>query len=388
MTEPVSSRVWPPRGRVADALVTAVTAVTVMVPPAVADPANISPLGWLVMAVASAAVFFRRDYPLVVTVVTLAASSVYLLSPDTDGPIVVTFAIGIYTLMATGRLAAGVLIGALAVVATFYGEYGSDAENLGDLGVLFFAGWLLSVMAIGGAVYNRRAYLLEAERRMAEADRNREQEVRRRTIEERLRIARELHDALGHTISLINVQASAALHRMEKDPEQAGAALGTIKESSQEALQELRTTLGVLRQVDEEAPTAPAPRLSRLADLVDRAGGGEFSVELHVVGEPPPALPQAVDLAGYRIVQEALTNVARHSGARTTTVRVRYSADEVVLEIADDGRGASPSAGVGSGILGMTERAGSVGGELHAGPRPGGGFEVRARLPLGETEAG
>ncbi|WP_420813920.1 DUF7134 domain-containing protein, partial [Phytoactinopolyspora endophytica] len=199
MTERVMSRVWPPRGRVADAALTVAIALVVMVPPPVSAGADkISPVGWLIMAVTSGAVYFRRDYPLTVTLITLAGTVSYLLLPDADGAIVLAFAVGVYTLMAQGRLAAGIMIGAVAVVATFYGEYSTDAENLGDVGVLFFAGWLITVMAVGGAVYNRREYLLEVERRMAESERNREEELRRRTIEERLRIARELHDVLGH----------------------------------------------------------------------------------------------------------------------------------------------------------------------------------------------
>ncbi|WP_240760035.1 sensor histidine kinase, partial [Phytoactinopolyspora endophytica] len=184
---------------------------------------------------------------------------------------------------------------------------------------------------------------------------------------------------------LINVQAGAALHRMEKDPARAGEALTTIKESSQEALQELRTTLGVLRQVDEEAPTAPAPGLSRVRELVSRSETSDLTVRAEIGSEPSVPLSPAVDLAAYRIVQEALTNVARHSGATSAMVRIRYSDDDVVLEIEDDGHGGAETMAQGSGILGMKERAASVGGELHAAPAPGGGFEVRARLPLRET---
>lgn len=344
---------------------------------------EVSVAGWLILAVACGAVYFRRAAPLAVTVTTLVCTASYLVMPDPDGPVVLTFAIAIYTLMETGRLAAGILIGAVAVVASFYGEYSTDQENLGDLGVVFFAGWLITVMAIGGAVHSRRAYLREVDERMRQSEANREEELRRRTTEERLRIARELHDVLGHTISLINVQASAALHRMPRDPDQAVEALTTIKESSQEALQELRTTLGVLRQVDETAPTAPAPSLSNVAELITRLRSAGLAVDTEIEGDPPAALPSAVDLAGYRIVQEALTNVTRHSEAGSVTIRIRYG-DDVRIEIADDGRGGDPGDRVGSGIIGMKERADAVGGRLSAGPRPdGGGFLVDAWLPLG-----
>lgn len=383
-------RGWPLTGRAADTVLTAVTAAAVIGTPMVFDgPGAISLAGYAVMAAASAAVFFRRDYPLTVTVVTFAASVAYLLMPDPDGPIVLTFAIGLYTLMADGKFVPAVLFGAVTVVLAFYGEFTSDTDNLGEVGVLFFAGWIITVLAIGGAVYNRRAYLAEAEQRARDAERNRDEELRRRTTEERLRIARELHDVLGHSISLINVQASAALHRLPANPEQAGNALSTIKETSHEALRELRHTLGVLRQVDEDAPTAPAPGLAQVGELVSRAETAELRIRAEIDTNPERAVPPAVDLVGYRIVQEALTNVARHAGATTATVRVRYRTEDVEIEIEDDGRGEpSGGAGTGSGIVGMRERAVALGGELSAGPGPAGGFRVHARLPVRGADDG
>ncbi|WP_166353966.1 sensor histidine kinase [Phytoactinopolyspora limicola] len=375
---PHQPRPW--SGRAGDTWLTLATALLVIGGTAVTGANDVSVVGWILMAAASAAVFFRRDYPIAVAVFTLVTSAIYLVMPDRDGPIIVAFAIALYTVMAAGRFAAGILIGATAVVAAFYGEYATDTENLGDLGVVFFASWLVSVMAIGGAIHSRRAYLREMEQA-------REEEVRRRTTEERLRIAHEVHDVLGHTISLINVQASAALHRLPKDPGQATEALSTIKASSHEALRELRSTLGGLRDVDGAAPMAPAPTLGRVGELVDRTSSADLSVALEVEGAPRELTP-AVDLAGYRIVQEALTNVTRHSGARAANVRIAYGDDTVRVEITDDGSGATPDAGdgdgwQGSGIIGMRERADSVGGELSAGPSPDGGFVVRARLPIG-----
>jgi signal transduction histidine kinase len=222
-----------------------------------------------------------------------------------------------------------------------------------------------------------RAYVGEKKRRADEAERTREEEFRRRATEERLRIARELHDVLAHKISLINVQAGAALHR--RDPEQAYAALGAIKDASKDTLRELRTTLGVLRQVDEEQPLGPAPSLERLGDLVDQTQEAGLPVKLTVSGERT-ALPSPVDLAAYRIVQEALTNAVRHAGSATATVLVRYDSERVVVEVCDDGCGIG--APEGNGIRGMRERAATLGGTLAAGPRPGGGFLVRASLPL------
>ncbi|MGW3568255.1 sensor histidine kinase [Streptomyces sp. NPDC000941] len=190
-----------------------------------------------------------------------------------------------------------------------------------------------------------------------------------------------MHDVVGHHISLISVQSAAALHRLEKHPEQAGAALAAIKSSSREALRELRATLGVLRQIDEEAPTAPPPGLARIGELVESARSAGFDVRAHTNGEPQP-LPTEVELAGYRIVQESLTNVTRHSRATAVTVHVSYAPREVRIEITDNGRGPARTV-PGSGISGMRERARALGGELITRPGRDGGFAVRARLPHG-----
>nr|WP_225953455.1 sensor histidine kinase [Kibdelosporangium phytohabitans] len=222
-------------------------------------------------------------------------------------------------------------------------------------------GWLVAVIALGAVSHGRRALVAEAEKRA--------------TSEERLRIARELHDVLAHNISLINVQASAALHRTGQETD----ALTAIKQASKDALRELRATLGVLRQVDEQAPTRP-PGLGQLSDLVERTRATGLAVT--VDGEPR-ALPAEVDLAAYRIIQEALTNVTRHASARAVTVRIQYDDKDMRVRIDDDGHGA-PGGGFdeGNGIRGMTERARSVGGELTV--RGGAtGTRVSARLPIG-----
>ncbi|MBQ1014032.1 sensor histidine kinase, partial [Micromonospora sp. M51] len=213
-----------------------------------------------------------------------------------------------------------------------------------------------------------------AEQRVAEA-------ARRRATEERLRIARELHDVLGHHLSLINVQASAALHR--PDPARSEQALTAIKQASKETLHELRATLGVLREEGAGA-AVPAPGLSRLDDLVRTAGRPELEIRTELAETRP--LPPEVDLAVYRIVQEALTNVARHAGATTAVVRVRPDHDDVLVEVEDDGT--SQPGTPGSGISGMRERARALGGSLTTGSQPDGGFRVCARLPARPSPAG
>jgi signal transduction histidine kinase len=225
------------------------------------------------------------------------------------------------------------------------------------------------------------------QRRLA-AERTRAEETRRRAGEERMRIARELHDVLAHNISLINVQAGVALHLMDEQPGQSRSALVAIKQASNDALGELRSVLDVLRQGDEAEPRSPASGLAQLDRLVAGAGATGLAVRTRVEGRPRP-LPAGTDLAAFRIVQEALTNVTRHAGPATATVLVGYGEEELTVQVGDDGRGpASNGAGQGNGIRGMRERAAALGGELTTGPRPGGGFRVLARLPLDDGDAG
>lgn len=240
-------------------------------------------------------------------------------------------------------------------------------SDVNGTAVFMLAGWIVAMVALGTMRYGRIAYA--------------EEESKRRATEERLRIARELHDVIGHNISLINVQAGAALHRLKKDPAQAEEALTAIKAGSREALRELRATLGVLRQVDEEAPRAPAPSLDRLGELEESAKLAGLAVRTDISGSRRP-LSAAVDLAAYRIVQESLTNVTRHAGASAVTVQLGYGERELSLVVEDDGRGAAADGeGSGSGISGMRERAATLGGDLVAGPGERGGFRVSARLP-------
>jgi signal transduction histidine kinase len=215
--------------------------------------------------------------------------------------------------------------------------------------------------------------------RAADLRRAEQDERQRRLSEQRLGLAQELHDVLAHNISLINVQASVALHLLDEQPDQARPALTTIKEASRDALQELRTALDVLRR-GGDAPRRPAPGLADLGALVEGLRTSGLDVRLEV-DDPATPLPGAVQLAAYRIVQEALTNVTRHAGARRVTVRVRPgdAGEGVAIEVTDYGRGGT--AEPGNGIAGMRERAAALGGTVEAGPGPGGGFRVAAHLP-------
>ncbi|MCW2886760.1 MAG: Integral rane sensor signal transduction histidine kinase [Streptosporangiaceae bacterium] len=259
--------------------------------------------------------------------------------------------------------------------------------------VVGLTAWALVVLTATEVVRFRSEKAAEVRRTLAE-------EHRRRASEERLRMARELHDVLAHNISMINVQAGVALHLMDQQPEPAGTAtartaLAAIKEASKEALTEMRSVIGVLRQAGDEAPRTPTAGLGRLEDLAGQARTAGLRVHLEIEGQRRP-LPAGVDLAAFRIAQESLTNVTRHArpgagaGAINVWIRIGYGEHDVSVRVDDDGRGTTllgDNPG-GSGIPGMRERAAALDGEFVAGPRPGGGFQVHARLPVDEGGAG
>ncbi|MEU7860265.1 histidine kinase [Nonomuraea sp. NPDC049141] len=326
---------------------------------------------------AGAAVLARQRYPVAALIVVLVAVALYYPFARLDGPMIVLSFVVLYTAAELGHLIAAIAAGAASLLAMGLGETGG-IRHVDDSMFLMIAGWVVAAVAGGGVTRNRRAYLREAERRVLDALHSKEEEARLRASEERLRIARELHDVLGHNISMINVQAAAALHGLKKRPEAAEAALRTIKETSKETLRELRTTLGVLRQVDEGAPTAPADSLARMEALV--AGSG-LDVRTELSGRLDE-VPTEVDLAATRIIREALTNVSRHSGADAARLTVTNESGHIVIRVEDDGPGATFTDGTGYGLQGMRERATALGGTLEAGPRPDGGFLVVADLPL------
>ncbi|MFE9480483.1 sensor histidine kinase [Streptomyces spororaveus] len=234
--------------------------------------------------------------------------------------------------------------------------------------------WVLAVLAVAELVRVRREQWgrERAERAAAE---------RRRVDEERLRIARELHDVLAHSISVINVQAGVGLALLDSDPEQARTALATIKAASKEALGEVRQVLDTLRSPGE-APRSPAPGLDRLPELVEQAAAAGLTVDVSAEGEAR-TLPPGVGLAAFRILQEALTNVMRHSGSRTARIRLTWQRHALELRVDDDGPATGGAqGGSGNGLVGMRERAAALGGTVETGPRPEGGFGVIAVLPL------
>jgi signal transduction histidine kinase len=239
-------------------------------------------------------------------------------------------------------------------------------------------GWFVAANVAGLVARQHRAYLRQVEQRAIEAERTREEMALRRAGEERLRIARDLHDSLTHNISVIKVQAGIAVHLARKHGDEPSAALLAIQEASGAAMRELRATLDILRTPAD----ADRVGLARVGELAERTRVAGVPVHLTVSGRPRD-LPVEVDQAGYRVVQEALTNVARHAGPATAAVHVEYASAQLTVSVTDDGQ-ASPTRPVtpGVGLSGMRERVTRLGGTLHAGPGDGGGFTVRAAFPL------
>jgi signal transduction histidine kinase len=318
----------------------------------------------------------RRFPGPVVAVVGLAASADLLLAGDTDGPPYIAFAFAIGSAIVRGaRLWAWISIGATWVATIVL-------SSVFDLGwqPWRIVGITIGILLLVGLAEGVRNRTERMERFRTMVATRRQSEVQA----ERVRIARELHDVLAHSLSQINVQASVGLHLMEKQPDQAAAALASIKETSKTALDEVRSVLGVLRAEDPNAPLVPEPDLARLAGLAASVTSQGIEVDLdNRLG----AIPQAVQLAIYRIVQESLTNVVRHAHAATARVLLDETADAYLVEVTDDGAGvvAHSERSGGRGLLGMHERAELLGGTLDAGPIAAGGFRVSATIPKKEA---
>jgi signal transduction histidine kinase len=348
-----------------------------------------TPIAYLLVVLIAAPLVTHRKWPLPSLAVCLAALLLYAPGRYYAYPGVVLFAMvfGI-TLHGTRRQSLIALISCAAAMAVaiglqpgVVGSYVTWVES--ELGIA--VAWI-----VAETLRNRRARWAELSARAERLEREREEQARRAVTEERLRIARELHDVVAHSMSVIAVQSAVGGHVMDTQPEEARQALAAIESTSRSALTEMRRLLGVLRQDGEPSGSlVPAPGLADLTPLVAQVGDAGLRVWLQVDGERGP-VPPGVDLSAYRIVQEALTNVIKHAAASSACVTVRYEPGSVTLEITDDGpagRGGSGAAppGAGHGIIGMRERVAVFGGEFTAGPRPGGGFRVFARLPFPEV---
>jgi signal transduction histidine kinase len=338
--------------------------------------------GFLLLALGPASLVFRRRYPAAVLWFVLATTLAYVLLDYPRGPIFFSLIVAFVTAVMSGHRVTAITSLVVGYVSFLWLPDLVGTESSPGWGAaLGLAAWLLVLLTVSEIARSRRERARELERTRAE-------EARRRASEERLRIARELHDVLAHNISLINVQAGVALHLVDERPEQARTALTAIKQASNEALGELRSVLDILRHDNETAPRSPTSGLARLDELVARTEAAGLQVKTQIEGTPRP-LPRGVDLAAFRIVQEALTNVTRHAGKARATVGIGYGRRDLTVQIDDDGNGAaSGTSSGGRGIAGMRERVTALDGEFEAGPRPGGGFRVRARLPLLDDASG
>lgn len=319
---------------------------------------------------------WRRRYPVAVLAVALGTTlgAAALGSGGWYLALIIAF---VNAEVARRRLAAiaSLVIGYLV---SFWPPWQIGAPGHASLALgLGLGAWLITLLAVAELIRMRG-------QRAAAAARSRADQLQRRASEERVRIARDLHDVLAHNISVINVQANTALHLMDRQPDRAREALTSIHEVSKQALAELRAVLGVLRADGDAAPRSPSPGLAHLGDLLSAVRTTGIDARLVVRGEPAQ-LSSDVDLAGYRIVQEALTNTSRHSTSQAAEVMISYQPDGVAIQVDDGGpaqrRPAADGLGAGNGITGMTERAEALGGTLSAGRRADGGFRVEAWLP-------
>jgi signal transduction histidine kinase len=349
----------------------------------------------LLALAATVPLVWRRVHPAAVMAVAGAAMTVhgYWLFPGTGpflGLLAALYAVAAYGSTRAARVSLAVAIGfqPVAVLRPEDPEFNSWGDVL--VGVVIFT----AVWVFGDSRRVRRMHLEMAEERAARAERERDERARSAVQEERTRIAREMHDIVAHSVSVMVVQAGAARRMVTRDPAAAVVAAGEVEETGRAALRDMRRVIGVLRADGDDpadearspAALGPQPGLGDVTELVDTYRDAGLDVRVRTDGEVRP-LPSGVELAAYRIIQEALTNTMKHSGPARAEVRVAYLADALTIVVADDGRGAGFDPDVGHGLPGMRERVTVYGGDLDAGPHPGGGFRVRARLPLERTAA-
>lgn len=328
------------------------------------------------------ALAWRQRMPLTVFALAFAAMALARTGPlDAKTSFVIALLVADYSVGAHTQGLRG-LIGVLEVAALLLLAILQDPGQVQEFGDLVF--FLLVVggpWLAGRAMRYRRAREHALERHAVDLEREREEQARAAVAEERSRIARELHDVVAHAISVMVLQARGGRRSLPTDPGETHEALAVIETTGSQALAEMRRLLGMLRRDDEEIALAPQPSLRYLDALVAQVRDAGLPVEVSVEGQPTE-LPPGVDLSAYRIVQEGLTNALKHAGPVTARVIIRYGKYLLELEIADTGLGAGASDGEGHGLVGMRERVSLYGGKIESGPQEGGGFAVRARLPL------
>ncbi|WP_405850368.1 sensor histidine kinase [Streptomyces niveus] len=361
-----------------DTALAALTCGVVLLAAVVAKNPGPGPLDVALIAAGTLALAVHRRAPVAVLVVTTLCMLAYVLHGQPGSWAAFPVLAAVHASARSGRRSLGIAASAVFLVVFFAVDPGAD--DIVERTALL-VGWFLSAGVTGLVDKNWQAYLRQTEERAREAERTCEEAALRRAGEERLRIARELHDSLTHSISIVKLQAGVAVHLARKRGDEVPAALLAIQEASGEAMRELRSTLEVLRT--DVVPEGTG--LDRLDELVERArtAGIAVAVSVRYSDKAPGPLPEAVDRTAYRIVQEALTNVARHADRAKTEIRLTHRARHLLVEVEDDGP-AAPGDPVaeGTGLTGMRERVAALGGRLHAAPRAGGGFTVRAELPL------
>jgi signal transduction histidine kinase len=336
-------------------------------------------------AVAGGALVLRRTSPLPVLATTLAASvAIVALDHDPSG---VSVAIALYTSAALcerrASLAALVATTAIAATGSAFTADTPGRETSATFGAIIAAMLTVGIWGLGAYAQTQRRYRRELQERAASAEREREQLARIAVHEERASIARELHDIVAHSVSVMLVGVRGARDVLRAAPDAADETLARVEKSGEQSLAELRRILELLREPEQTPESHPQPSLAELDDLVASYRAAGLPVRLEVIGERTP-LPGGVELSVYRILQEALTNALKHSDPTSVTVTLAYRDSGLELEVVDDGTTATPDAATtGQGLIGMRERVALLGGELQTGPREGGGFRVAARLPVG-----
>ncbi len=342
----------------------------------------------LLAGVAAGSLLVRRQVPYTVLLLSTVAAEAYLYRNQggnsllmLSAPLVALYTVAEQTDRRRSLLAGGAVVLSIGVFHTF----GVPSRLLGPENLALAALGALAVAA-GTAARHRRSYLAEVVRRVGEAEHNRELEAQRRVAEERLRIARDLHDSVGHQLALISVQAGVAAHVSTDPSAEVRDALRHIREGSRAALEDLRSSVGLLREPGESStPTEPTVGLDTLDDLLASFRRSGVRIRVRRNG-PLPGLPRATDQTAYRVIQESLTNACRHAHGAPVRLTFRADPDGLLIEVENDGPPVTAPADLpGHGIVGMRERVHAIGGSLRAGPRPGGGFRVTATLPGGRA---
>jgi signal transduction histidine kinase len=327
--------------------------------------------------------FFRRRYPFGAPIgVGVAVVLTTFVDPRLAPFAFVTFLAGCAAVFLMGLLRERSQAVAGLVLAVGVNALVAYRDPKGNLGAFIAASVVFCIIwTIAFALGSKFREADEAKERAARAEREREERAKSAVTEERARIARELHDVVGHSVSVMTVQASAVRRLLRPDQQREREALMIVEQTGREALAEMRRMVGVLRRPEEAPALAPQPSLEHLGGLVAQAREAGLPVELRIEGEPVQ-LPAGVDLTAYRLVQEGLTNAMKHAHAERTQVVVRYGDKDIEVSVTDDGQGRGDGTSGGHGLVGMRERVSVYGGELEAGPRPGGGYRLRARLPV------